>query len=88
TPEAPVTPSVRQLSRRVKILLACTAIFALLAVAALVVPMWIEEVTGLSPDGGSGEAEALLAIPFGVASLVLGVLTWRSQRQLRARQAI
>jgi hypothetical protein len=76
-----VTPSVRQMTRQVWLLRACTAIFALLAVAALVVPPWIEGISGQSPDGGNGELEALLAIPFGLASVVLGVLAWRRRRR-------
>ena len=54
--------------------------FAILTVVAIVVPMWIEEVSGASPDGGNGEFELLLAVPFGMASLVLGVLAWRARR--------
>jgi len=46
--------------------------------------MWIEEVTGLSPDGGSGETELLLAVPFGLASIFLGVLMYRTRQKIAA----
>ena len=48
------------------------------------VPEWIEEVTTLEPDGGGGELEWLLAAAFGVASVVFGVLTYRTRRLLVA----
>lgn len=57
-------------------------VFAALTVLALVIPVWIEEVTGFSPDGGNGELELLLAAPFGITSIVLGILAWRSQRRV------
>ena len=70
-----------KLLRRGRLQLALTVAFGILTILAVAVPMWIEEVSGLSPDGGNGELELLLAIPFGIASLVLGVLTWRTRRQ-------
>ena len=57
-----------------------SAVFFVLTLLALIVPVWIEEVTGRSPDGGNGELELLLAVPFGIAALVLGALGWRSRR--------
>lgn len=77
-------PTVKRLSLRARWQLILAVIFLALTVLALVVPMWIEEVTGLSPDGGSGETELLLAVPFGLASIVLGVLTYRTRRQIAA----
>jgi hypothetical protein len=61
-------------------MLTFTVVFVVLAVVALAVPLWVENTTGLSPDGGNGELEALLALPFGVAALACGLLTWRSHR--------
>jgi hypothetical protein len=46
--------------------------------------MWIEEVSGLSPDDGNGEVELLFAVPFGVAALIFTALTWRSRQRLAA----
>ena len=79
-----VEESGRKLRRLARIQLALTVIFAVLAVLAVAVPMWIEEVSGLSPDGGNGEVELLLAIPFGVAALIFAALTWRSRQRLAA----
>jgi hypothetical protein len=70
--------------RLARIQLTLTVLFAVSTVLAVAVPMWIEEVSGLSPDGGSGEVELLLAIPFGVASLIFAAMTWRSRRRLAA----
>lgn len=58
-----------------------TVVFGVLAVLALAAPMWIEDTAGLSPDGGNGELEAFLAVPFGVAALTCRLLRWRSRRQ-------
>ena len=57
-----------------------SAVFLALTLLALIAPVWIEEVTGQSPDGGNGELEVMLAVPFGVAALLLGGLGWRSRR--------
>jgi protein-S-isoprenylcysteine O-methyltransferase Ste14 len=76
--------SGRKLRRLAWIQLALTVVFAVLTVLAVAVPMWIEEVSGLSPDSGNGEVELLLAIPFGVASLIFAALTWRSRQRLAA----
>jgi hypothetical protein len=80
-------PTVKKLSLRARWQLILAVIFFALTVLALVVPMWIEEVTGLSPDGGSGETELLLAVPFGLASIVSGALTYRTRRKIAASGA-
>jgi hypothetical protein len=80
-------PTVKKLSLRARCQLILAIIFFALTVLALLVPMWIEDVTGLSPDGGSAEAELLLAVPFGLASIVLGVLTYRARRKIAATLA-
>jgi hypothetical protein len=69
-------------ARRARLQLIAAIVFATLLVLALVIPVWIEELTGLSPDGGNGEFELLLAVPFGVLSVAFGILTWRSRRLL------
>jgi hypothetical protein len=71
-----------RLRRRARLQLVFAIAFAVLMVAAIAVPIWIEEVGGLSPDGGNGELELLLALPFGLASIACGALTWRSRREL------
>lgn len=48
--------------------------------ATLVDPEWIEAVTGVEPDGGSGELEWAIAAAFGVLVLISALLTgleWR-----------
>ncbi len=65
--------------RRSRWQLILSATFVALTLVAIIVPVWIEEVTGRAPDGGNGELELLLAVPFGIAALVLGALGWRSR---------
>ena len=71
-------------SRRARWQLILAGIFLALTALALIVPMWIEDLTGRSPDGGNGELELLLAVPFGLAAVVLGALGWRSRRAEQA----
>jgi hypothetical protein len=73
--------SKKRLARRGRLQVALTIAFAVLTVVATAVPMWIERVSGFSPDGGNGELELLLAVPFGLGSVVLGVLAWRTRRR-------
>ena len=68
--------------RRGRLQLICTVIFAVLMVLAIAVPVWIEKVSGFSPDGGNGELELWLPIPFGVAAIVCGVFAVRTRRAL------
>jgi O-antigen/teichoic acid export membrane protein len=79
-----VTKTAQQLKAQARLQFVLTIIFLILTIAAVVFPVWIEEVSGLSPDGGNGEAEMLLAIPFGMASIVLGIMTFRSRRRAAA----
>jgi hypothetical protein len=62
---------------------ACTV----LTIAAAVLPMWIESLTRLEPDGGNGELEWLLAVGAGLVSMAFGVLAYRTRRQLARVQA-
>jgi hypothetical protein len=76
-----------RLARRARLQLICAIACAVLTIAAFAVPEWIEAVTTLEPDGGGGELEWLLAAAFGLASVVLGVLTFRTRRRLLASRA-
>jgi hypothetical protein len=60
--------------RRFGVVLYVLAAISLLATSAGLVlgPEWIEEVTGLEPDGGSGALEFLLVLAPAVAALILG----------------
>ncbi|HEY5979583.1 MAG TPA: hypothetical protein VIT41_08105 [Microlunatus sp.] len=50
---------------------------------AAISPVWIEEFTGLEPDGGNGALEWLLAVGFGLVGVELGVLCHRTRQQLK-----
>lgn len=71
------------LARRARLQLIFAVISAGLTLLAAVVPVWIEEFTGLEPDGGNGELEWLLAVVFGLVSVVFGVLCYRTRQQLK-----
>lgn len=62
-------------------------LFAIGTVATLVWPTWIESLTELEPDKGSGEAEWWLVIVLGVAALVTGTLARRDYRAARLNGA-
>jgi hypothetical protein len=72
-----------RLARRARLELVFALISAGLTAMAAIIPVWIESLTGLEPDGGNGELEWLLAVAFGVVSIVFGVLTYRTRRQLK-----
>jgi hypothetical protein len=55
----------------------------LLAMLTLVSDTWIETVTGLEPDEGSGAFEWGIVIVFAAAAVILSALAWRDARQLR-----
>jgi hypothetical protein len=55
----------------VRIVMSLALLSATAAVAAAVNPQWIEQVLGLSPDAGSGEAEIELVLAFAVTALLL-----------------
>lgn len=73
-----------RLARRARIQLVLTVVCGLLTILAAITPLWIEEFTSLEPDGGNGVLEWLLPLPFGVAALLLGGLTYRTRRRLAA----
>lgn len=56
------------------------AIAVVLTVASLIRPTWIESLSGLEPDGGSGESERWLALVFAVAAVTLFLLSRRDRR--------
>jgi hypothetical protein len=78
----PPIDDTRRLARRARLQLILAAVGAALTLLALAVPMWIEEFTTLEPDGGNGELEWLLPIPFAVATIALGGLSYRTRTRL------
>jgi len=57
----------------------------LLCLAAIFVPDWIEKVAGFDPDGGDGTLERVVALGFGLATVVLG---FSARRHYRGRVAV
>lgn len=60
---------------------------AVVGVATLIWPTWIEALFEASPDGGDGSAERLVAMALIATSLLLGVAANRDRRRLRALPA-
>jgi hypothetical protein len=57
-----------------------------LATLTLVVPDWLEEVSGVDPDAHSGAVEWLIALAFAAVAAVLAVLARREWRVARIRR--
>jgi hypothetical protein len=62
---------------RARIELGVAAVFAVLTAVTLVWPTWIESLTGLEPDRGSGGAEWWVVVVLGLATIGLGLLGGR-----------
>ena len=54
-----------------------------LAILTAINNEWIEELTGLEPDAGSGALEWAIVIAFALAAIALGALAVRDGRRLR-----
>jgi hypothetical protein len=72
---------------RARIELGLAAVFAVLTAVTLVWPTWIESLTGLEPDRGSGEAEWWIVVVLGLATIGLGVLGGRDYLRVTRRTA-
>jgi hypothetical protein len=68
---------------RVRLELILAMVFAVAAVASAIWPTWIESLTGLEPDSGSGEAEWWIVIALGAAALIAAALARRDYRAIR-----
>jgi ABC-type thiamin/hydroxymethylpyrimidine transport system permease subunit len=75
---------MKRLRTRLRIEVVLAVISAALCVLTLVFPEWIEELTGLEPDAGSGALEWIIAGIFLVAAVVAAVLARRDYRRLAA----
>ena len=78
---------MKRLRVRLRIEVVLAVISAALCVLTLVFPVWIEELTGLEPDAGSGALEWIIAGVFLVAAVVSAVLARRDYRRLAADHA-
>jgi ABC-type thiamin/hydroxymethylpyrimidine transport system permease subunit len=77
---------MERIRRRLRIELVLAVICAALCILTLVFPEWIEELTGLEPDAGSGALEWIITGIFLVAAVVSAVLARRDYRQLAANR--
>ncbi len=72
----------RKILMQIEIVLA--VVCAVLTVAALVAPTWIESLFEKSPDNGSGSAERLLALVWLAGTALFGWLARRERARLVA----
>ena len=75
---------MERLRRRLRIEVVLAVISAMLCVLTLVFPEWIEELTGLEPDAGSGALEWIIAGIFLAAATGSAILARRDYRRLAA----
>jgi len=75
--------SAGRLAIRMRIETVLAGIFALLAVVTAVWPTWIESITGLEPDAGSGAAEWAIVAGFAVATVGAAALARHDYRSLK-----
>jgi hypothetical protein len=73
------------LRARVETVLA--ALFAIAAVGTAISPTWIERLTGLEPDGGSGETE-WWAVALAAMALTAALLARRDYRASMSRTGL
>ena len=69
---------------RVNLTTVLTVAFTALTIVTAIWPTWIETLFEASPDGGSGTLEMLIAVPFGIAAVVSGLLAHRARHALEA----
>jgi hypothetical protein len=72
----------RRLRTRLRVEMILAAISAGLFILTLINAEWIEALTGLEPDAGSGALEWLIAAAFLVAAVVIALMARRDYRQL------
>ncbi len=59
---------------------ALCGLFCVLTAITAIWPTWIESITGLEPDGGTGESEWGFVLVFAGLALALGLLARRHYR--------
>jgi hypothetical protein len=73
---------MERLRRRLRVEVVLAVISAALCGLTLVFPEWIEALTGLEPDAGSGALEWVIAGAFLVGAVVAAALARRDYRRL------
>ena len=73
---------MERIRRRLHVEVVLAGISIALGVLTLVFPEWIEELTGLEPDAGSGALEWIIAGVFLVGAVVATVLARHDYRRL------
>ncbi|MEO7268203.1 MAG: hypothetical protein ABIW49_03230 [Knoellia sp.] len=68
---------------RSRLAAALAVLFAAAALATLIWPTWIEGLTGLEPDAGSGESEWWLVALLGLAALTAALYSHRVAVRVR-----
>ena len=66
---------------RVRVEVVLSLLCAVLAAVTMIWPTWIESLTGLEPDAGTGEAEWWIVLVFAVGAVGAGALARRDYRQ-------
>jgi hypothetical protein len=79
---------MHRLRRRLRLEIVLAVLSAVMCALTLVVPEWIEELTGgWEPDSGSGALEWIIAGGFLLAAVVSAVLARRDYRRLAAHRS-
>ena len=79
---------MHRLRRRLRLEIVLAVLSAVMCALTLVVPEWIEELTGgWEPDSGSGALEWIIAGLFLAAAVVSGVVARRDYRRLAAQRS-
>jgi hypothetical protein len=73
--------------RRILVELTLAIVAAVLAVVTAINAEWIEWLTGLDPDGGSGALEWCIVVVLALGAVVAGVLARRDLRTWHAATA-
>jgi hypothetical protein len=68
--------------------LALTLLLTVAAVATVIWPTWLETLTRLEPDGGSGEAEWWLVLLLGLAALASAAASRRAYGAARSSSKV
>ena len=77
--------SRRRLRLRIEVVLGI--VFALVAIATVMDPQWIEQLLTFDPDSANGGAEWMVAAAFGMGSLAAALLAAGEWRLLAAESA-